>query len=132
MTLTFYPHSDDIQRGTLDEKIEALMEAAERYKAIVTDATHKNNHTDTEPNKRMTPRDLKVAYNWEEITKVLREIRDLPEIDKTEKSRKGNFLAKLAEVYEVLRAAKMAKLEAVRLALISEANQLRGSGSQVA
>ncbi len=36
------------------------------------------------------------------------------------------LLTKHADVYEVLRGAKMSKLEAVRLALISEAAQLKG------
>jgi hypothetical protein len=126
----FYPHPDDVQKGSLIERIEVLMEAAERYKAIVLDAsTHAEPANET---KRMVPRDLKAAYNWEEIARVLREIRELPEAQKNDKTKKGNLLAKLAEVYEVLRAAKMSKLEAVRLALVSEANQLRGSATQVA
>jgi hypothetical protein len=132
MALTFYPHSDDV-KGTLDEKIEVLMEAAERYKAAILDVAV-TVEVEGATARRLTPRELTVAYNWEEIARVLREIRELSEADKGEKIRKGNFLAKLAEVYEVLRAAKMSKLEAVRLALISEANQLRGGGgaSQVA
>lgn len=134
MSLTFYPHSDDIsEKGSLIERIEILMEAAERYKAFVLD-THVTPKDQVDPaaaNKRMVPRDQKAAYNWEEIARVLREIRELPEIDKIDKTRKGDLLNKLAEVYEVLRAAKMSKLEAVRLALISESNQLRG-GAQVA
>lgn len=130
MPLTFYPHTEDAQKGSLNDRIEILMEAAERYKAIVLDETAKNIPSD--PNKRMVPRDMTAAYNWEEITRVLHEIRVLPEINKLDKSRKGELLAKLAEVYEVLRSAKMSKLEAVRLALISEANQLRGGASQVA
>lgn len=136
MALTFYPHSDDIgQKTSLAERIEILMEAAERYKAVILDAHHAAVPAPTEgtsePAKRLVPRDQKAAYNWEEIARVLREIRELPEIDKIDKNRKGDLLNKLAEIYEVLRAAKMSKLEAVRLALISEANQLRG-GSQVA
>jgi hypothetical protein len=35
----------------------------------------------------------------------------------------------LASVYEVLRAARMPKLEAVRMALMNEATQLRSVGS---
>src|SRR5262245_15425508 len=130
MALTFYPHTEDAQKGTLLERIEILTEAAERYKAVVLDESAKAVPRD--PNKRMVPRDMTAAYNWEEITQVLREIRDLPEVNKQDKTKKGDLLAKLAEVYEVLRAAKMSKLEAVRLALISEANQLRGGASQVA
>jgi hypothetical protein len=130
MALTFYPHTEDAQKGSLDEKIEILMEAAERYKAVVLDESTKVASSD--PNKRMVPRDMVAAFNWEEITRVLREIRDLPESDKLDKTKKGGLLTKLAEVYEVLRAAKMSKLEAVRLALISEANQLCGGASQVA
>ncbi|MBX3708172.1 MAG: hypothetical protein KIT56_08095 [Gammaproteobacteria bacterium] len=131
MPMIFYPHIDDIQRGTLGERIDILMEAAERYKAVVLDESSK---AAVDLNKRMVPREQLAAYNWEEIARVLREIRELPESNKIDKSRKGDLLAKLAEVYEVLRAAKMSKLEAVRLALISESNQLRGSSgaSQVA
>lgn len=132
MALTFYPHSDDAQKGSLDQRIEILMEAAERYKAIVLDISIKPAATEVSNHKRMVPREQLAAYNWEEIARVLREIRDLPEINKIDKSKKGDLLGKLAEVYEVLRAAKMPKLEAVRLALISEANQLRGGASQVA
>ncbi len=131
MALTFYPHTEDAQKGSLDEKIEILMEAAERYKAVVLDESTRVASSD--PNKRMVPRDMVAAFNWEEITRVLREIRELPESDKLDKTKKGELLTKLAEVYEVLRAAKMSKLEAVRLALINESNQLRGGGtSQVA
>lgn len=127
MALIFYPHSDDAQKGSLTERIDVLMEAAERYKAVVLDTTRQVNLVDTPENRRAVPRDLVAAYNWEEVTRVLREIRELPEVNTPDKLTKGNLLAKLAEVYEVLRAAKMAKLEAVRLALISEANHLRGS-----
>ena len=76
------------------------------------------------------PKDQTVAYNWEEIANVLSSIRKLPEGSKIEKIQKANLLIKLAEVYEVLRAAKMSKLEAVRLALISEANQLNAGNAQ--
>jgi hypothetical protein len=130
MALVFYPHPEDAQKGSLDDRIEILMEAAERYKAIVLDESTKVVPSD--PNKRLVPRDMPAAYNWEEVARVLREIRELPEINKVDKTKKGNLLAKLAEIYEVLRAAKMSKLEAVRLALISESNQLRGGASQVA
>ena len=130
MALIFYPNTDDIQKGSVQEKIEILMESAERYKAIILDTTGKTESLD--PKKRMVPREQTAAYNWEEIAGVLREIRELPEGTKTDKLYKATFLVKLAEVYEVLRAAKMSKLEAVRLALISEANKLKGSASQVA
>lgn len=131
MALTFYPHSDDLQKGSLGEKIDILMEAAERYKAIILETI--STPEVSNEYKRMMPRDQKAAYNWEEIARTLHEIRELSEANKIDKVKKGNLLAKLAEVYEVLRAAKMSKLEAVRLALISEANQLRGGGaSQVA
>lgn len=124
MTLIFYPNSDDMQKGSLEEKIELLMESADRYKAVVLDV----GTTDT---RTVLPRELSAAYNWEEIAKVLKEIRECPEINKLDKMKKSDHLAKLAEVYEVLRAAKMSKLEAVRLALINEANQLKNSAAQV-
>lgn len=129
MALTFYPHSDDAQKGTLEDRIETLMEAAERYKAIVLDSSFKVEASDK---RGMVPRDQIAAYNWEEIARILRQIREMPELNKADKLKKSDHLAKLAEVYEVLRAARMSKLEAVRLALISESNQLRGGASQVA
>jgi hypothetical protein len=128
MALTFYPHPDDAQKGTLSERMEVIMDAAMRYKAVVLEtSSQESTEVTLVAKKRVSPRDQNAAYNWEEIARVLREIRELPEIGKLEKDRKATFLEKLAEVYEVLRAAKMPKLEAVRLALISEANQLRGS-----
>lgn len=129
MALTFYPHPDDTKKGSIAEKIEVLMEAAERYKAVVLEV--KPDLMEDGEKKRHTPRDQTAAYNWEEIARVLREIRELPEISKGDKLKKSDLLTKLAEVYEHLRAAKMSKLEAVRLALISEANHLKG-GNQVA
>ncbi|GEM_PF-1050892 len=149
MALTFYPHTDDTQKGSLEQRIDILMDAAERYKAVVLDL--KNNDLSAKENKekereregvakpelrmvddngskRVVPRDQQASYNWEEIARVLREIRELPEASKVDRTTKAGFLTKLAEVYEILRAAKMAKLEAVRLALMGEANQLQGSG----
>lgn len=131
MALIFYPHTEDAQRGTLAERIGVLLDAAERYKSVILDVTGGRGES-TDVQKRMIPRDQTAAYNWEEIARVLRELREMPEISKADKSKKAELLTKLAEVYEVLRGAKMAKLEAVRLALVGEANQLRGSASQVA
>lgn len=131
MPLTFYPHVEEGEKGSFEERIELLMDAAERYKAVILDPAVKTpagGETETKEVKRMIPRDLGAAYNWEEIARTLRGIRELPEGSKAEKMKKADLLKKLAEVYEVLRAAKMSKLEAVRLALMSEANELRGSG----
>ena len=129
MALTFYPHTEDTQRGTLTERIAVLLDAAERYISIILE--HNTNPAPSDPKKRMVPRDMVSAYNWEEIARILREIRELPELNKADKARKADALIKLAEVYEVLRGAKMAKLEAVRLALVGEASQLGGT-AQVA
>jgi len=126
MTLTFYPYAEDAQKGSLSERTETLMEAAERFKAIVLDTK-----TADSTAKRAMPREQVIAYNWEEIARLLREVKELPESSKLDKLGKADLLAKLAEVYEVLRAAKMPKLEAVRLALINEANQLRTAASQM-
>lgn len=122
MPMIFYPHLEDSRQGSLEARIESLLEGAARYKAVVLDESAKGA---ADPNKRMIPRDQVAAYNWEEISHVLRSIRELTETNKVEKVKKGELLAKLAEVYEVLRGAKMSKLEAVRLALVNEANQLR-------
>lgn len=119
MSLLFYPNLEDADRGNLEQRIEVLMEAAEKFKAIVLDEANKE--------KRVvnTPKEQSAAYNWEEISKVLRAVREIQEANKVEKLRKSILLTKLAEVYEVLRAAKMSKLEAVRIALISESNHLK-------
>ena len=122
MTIIFYPNLEDSQEGSLSERIDLLMEGAERYKAIILDESLK---VVVDPNKRLLPRDLTAAYNWEEIARALHSIRELPEGDRSEKRIKEELLIKIAEVYEVLRAAKMAKLEAVRLALVAEAAQLK-------
>lgn len=132
MPLTFYPHPDNVEKGSLKQRVEVLMDAAERYKAIILEVTPTKLGAEEDPRtKRTMPRDQSAAFNWDEIARVLRAIRELPEINKSDKHLKADLLTGLAEVYEVLRGAKMSKLEAVRLALISEANQLRGGSAQV-
>lgn len=124
MAVTFYPPIDDTNLGTLVERIEHLMESAQGYKAAVLD---QGTMGDGFAKPIMIPRDQKVAYNWEEMAMVLRLVREHPEASKTDRANKADLLSKLAEVYEMLRAARMPKLEAVRLALITEANHLRGT-----
>lgn len=128
MTLIFYPHSEDIGKGMLDERVEMLMDASERYKAVILDVASKQQ--DALVKKIGLPRDLTAAFHWDELAAVLRKIRELPEGNKEERVRKAVLLTKLSEIYEILRAAKMPKLEAVRLALISEAKHL-GGGTKV-
>lgn len=136
MSLIFYPHIEDADQGNLLEKIELLMHSAEKYKAFVLDiaakATPLTTPSPEDDQKRSVPRDLLASFNWDAVARALREVRDLPEISAQNKAKKIEALTKLAEVYEVLRGAKMPKLEAVRLALVSEATQLRGSSTQVA
>lgn len=129
MTLIFYPHADDVRKGNLEERIELLLEAAERFKAVVLEIHIKQPEVKS-TKKETTPRDQTVAFNWEEIARVLREIKDLPEMNKQTRIRKSDLLAQLAEIYEVLRGARMSKLEAVRLALIGEATQLRAGSRE--
>lgn len=134
MPLTFYPHPDDAQKGSLQDRVDVMMEAAERYKAFVLDEAAKPAATPDESNgngngKRLRPIDLTAVYNWEEISLLLREVREMSEASDVEKRKKADLLRKLAEVYEVLREAKMPKLEAVRVSLISEANQLSGGSA---
>jgi len=127
MPITFYPYEEDLKKDVnmpLEDKIEILLEAAERYKASVMDVA---NAPATNGKQGAVPADLKVAYNWDGIAQVLREVRELNEANPNDKRIKAERLMKLSEVYEVLRAAKMQKLEAVRLALVNEANRLRGS-----
>lgn len=132
MPLVFYPYEDDLEASTMEEKIDLMMEAAERYKAVITEAIDKTMLTEESTRKRLSPRDITVAFNWEELAKLLRQIRELPETSQASKISKADFLTKLSEIYEVLRSAKMPKLEAVRIALKNEASQLRSSASQVA
>jgi hypothetical protein len=132
MPLIFYPHEDDLETSSLEEKLEVLLDASERYKAAILDAMTKTPVAVVDSSKRSVPKDTAVAFNWEEIARVLTEIRQLPEANAANKIAKADKLAKLAEIYEVLRAAKMPKLEAVRLALVNEAGQLRGSAGQAA
>jgi len=131
MTIMFYPHEDELITGTVDQKLEALLEAAQRYKALVLETSIRM--TDVpEEKKPVSPRDITRSYNWEEIARLLRQIRELPENTPAAKLQKSAKFKKLSEVYEVLRAAKMPKLEAVRIALMNECNQLASGGSQVA
>jgi len=132
MALVFYPNPDDVEKGSLLQRIDTLMDAAERFKAVVMDESAKPVVSEDEKKRGLIPRDQGVAFNWEEIAKVLRSVREMTESTKNDKVKKSDHLKKLAEVYEVLRGAKMSKLEAVRLALINEANQLNGGSSQVA
>lgn len=127
MPLVFYPFSEDAAAGALHEKIEQLMEAAERYKAVVLESTTKT--PGTQEVKHSAPKDIVYSFNWDMIASVLREIREMPEGSKENRAVKAESLTKLSEIYELLRAARMSKLEAVRLALMSEANQLKGGSS---
>jgi hypothetical protein len=131
MPMIFYPHQDELESSTLEQKLEVLMESAERYKAIILDVT-KTEAAPTGEKKRATPREIAHVYNWEELACLMRAIRELPESAPSAKVNKADKLTKLAAVYEVLRGAKMSKLEAVRLALVNEANQLSAGSSQVA
>lgn len=124
MPLIFYPHEDDLDSSSLQERLDILMDAAERYKAIMLDLAAKAG-PGMDSLKRNIPKDIAHSYNWEEISKILREIREMPESSSNQKTIKAEKLTKLADIYEVLRGAKMPKLEAVRLALINEANQLK-------
>lgn len=111
MTLKFYPAHDEI-RGSLEDKVILLMQAAKNFKKVA-------NENEIKP---IVPRELNAAYNWQGAARVIAEIRDLPENVLTEKQYKCKLLLELADVYLILSEAKMAKLEAVRLALIGEAN----------
>ena len=128
MSIMFYPHEEDLGSSAIPAKLELLMSGAEQYKAIILESAAKSAETHLDSAKRMVPRELSHAYNWQELAKLLRELRELPEQNPASRLTKAGHLAKLAEIYEVLRGAKMPKLEAVRLALINEANQLKSAG----
>lgn len=129
MAIMFYPHEEDLESSTLEARLELLMAGAERYKSIVLEVAAKPAEVSADPAKRMAPRELAHAYNWQELARLLRELRELSENNQASRLTKAGYLAKLAEVYEVLRGAKMPKLEAVRLALINEANQLKSASA---
>ncbi len=125
MSIMFYPHEEDLGSSAIPAKLELLLTGAERYKAIILETAAKSAEANIDSAKRMTPRELTHVYNWQELAKLLRELRELPEQNPAGRLTKAGYLTKLAEIYEVLRGAKMPKLEAVRLALINEANQLK-------
>ncbi len=121
--MIFYPKHGELTSSNTKDKLDALLAAAEQYKAIILDPDKKDIN---DPTKRQVPREMMYSYNWDELAKLLREIRDFPENSSANRISKAENLSKLAEIYEVLRGAKMAKLEAVRLALVNEAGQLKG------
>ena len=130
MAIMFYPHEEDMQNGSAKERLDMLLEAAERYKAITLDMAAKSIETPGAVSAKLAvPREMTHAFNWQEVARMLREIREMPEANQSSRVSKADHLTKLAEIYEILRAAKMPKLEAVRLALMNEANHLRGSSS---
>ena len=128
MTIRFYPFEEDLESSNLKEKLELLLEAAESYKAAILDQGLSMEDS-ADAYKRSIPREITISYNWEAIARVLSEIREAPESSAASRMLKAGQLTKLAEIYEVLRGARMPKLEAVRLALINEANQLRTSSA---
>src|SRR5580700_3224115 len=104
MPITFYPHEEDISVGTIKEKLEILLTAAERYKAAILDATSKTSETVMDAKTtRITPKEIMHAFQWQEIALVLRQIRELPENNQANRKTKIEHLTKLAEVYEMLR-----------------------------
>lgn len=127
MPISFYPHEEDVAVGSIKDRLEILMEGAERYKAFVLDAGSAVVFS-TEPGKRNVPKEIKVAFNWQEISRIMSEIRAMPEGNLASRGTKGDCMLRLAEIYEVLRGAKMPKLENLRAALMLEAQQLRASG----
>ena len=128
MSVKFHPSLEDAAGShnlnySLEDRIELLASAAEKYKAEVMDMPAR---PVLEDDREFAPKDIPVAFNWGEMASMLVDVRDLPEGDEEARHHKSHMLKKLAEIYEVLRAARMSKLEAVRLALITEANQLKG------
>lgn len=130
MAVTFYPHEDDVLHANISEKLDVMMGAAERYKVAVLDPKNAPEMQVSEDGKsRVMPREIKIAFNWQEIAKLLREIHETPESNQSSRLTKAGHLTKLAEVYDVLRGAKMPKLDSVRLALVKEAAILQGVGA---
>lgn len=129
MAIMFYPHEEDLELSSVQSRLDLLMTAAERYKSAVLEIATQSPEGNADPAKRTAPRDIAHAYNWQELAKLLRELREMPEHNQASRLAKAGYLTKLAEVYEVLRGAKMPKLEAVRLALVNEANQLKVSAA---
>jgi len=129
--ITFYPHDDDMSNATISEKLDVLLGAAERYKTAIADPKNATGLLVGEDGKgRLIPREMKIAFNWQEIAKMMREIHEAPESTTPSRLTKAENLTKLAEVYDVLRGAKMPKLETVRAMLMGEANVLMGGSSK--
>lgn len=128
MSITFYPQvAEGANPGSIADRIELLIDGAQRYKAVVLEVGGK---AELQVGRAIfAPKDIPVSFNWDLIAGVLREVREMPEGARDDRQAKAEFLTKLAEIYEVLRAARMARLEAIRLALMSEASQLRGGSS---
>jgi len=126
MSVTFYPHEDDLDVSSVQEKLEVLLDAAERYKSAVLDEGAKilGEEEPAEKSKK-TPRDIKHAFQWQEIASLLKDVRKMSESTPESRKSKIDRLNKLIEIYEVLRGAKMPKLEGVRLALVNEVKQLQ-------
>jgi len=127
MSIMFYPQVvEGSAPGTMRDRIELLMDGAQRYKAVMLEVGGK---AEQAGKTIYAPKDIPVSFNWDLIAAVLREVREIPEAERKSRLEKAELLTKLAEIYEVLRAARMARLEAIRLALMSEASQLRGGES---
>lgn len=122
MSLVFHPTSNKLNQGTLEERLDCLKKGASEFKEITNNTMpellQKNHHA-------RVPREQICAFNWDAIAKLLREIRALSENLTSEKEKKAKLLLMLAEIYAILRDARMNKLEAVHVALKSEAMQLQ-------
>src|SRR4029078_12763494 len=102
MPITFYPHEEDISVGTIKEKLEILLTAADRYKSAILDAATKSIDSAPDYKVRISPKEITHAFQWQEIALVLRQIRELPENNQSARITKIEHLTKLAEIYEVL------------------------------
>ncbi|HVE45105.1 MAG TPA: hypothetical protein VNC84_08280 [Gammaproteobacteria bacterium] len=124
--LVFYPSPEDCGYGTLQERLSIVSNAAEQYRSAVLGGSLVPGAT-AEPPKYETPREQTVAFNWETIACLYREIHALTEATYSDKQEKADLLMQLSETYEVLRAAKMPRLEKISSVLAAEANQLKAT-----
>lgn len=132
MALVFYPHEDDLATSTLPEKLEALMESAQRYKAAMLDMKTKKMATGAiDLGKRSIPKDLEISFNWGELAIVFNKTCHLTEVTAVNKAAKVEALTKLKEIYEALHSAGLLKLEIVISKIKTDIIQLSGNTNQI-
>jgi len=110
----FYPAEGDISSGDLTERIEEMLGSAQQFRAVILDKTHSSTAATTTgfflKFNVKKPCDIEEAFNWDELSRLLREIKELDELSQEHKTEKVQHLNQMVEIYEVLKGAKKPKL----------------------